>query len=38
MIRSGRQTIVRLLNVNEWMATFFQLVEQLRPAKYARRE
>ena len=36
--RSGRQTIVRLLNVNDWTATFFQLVEQLRPAKYAHRE
>jgi len=38
IIRSGRQTIVRLLNVNEWTATFFQLVEQLRPAKSVRRE
>jgi len=38
IVRSGRQTIVRLLNVNDWTATFFQLVEQLRPAKYARRE
>ena len=38
IIRSGRQTIVRLLNVNDWTATFFRLVEKLRPAKYARRE
>ena len=38
IVRSGRQTIVRLLNVNEWTPTFFRLVEQLRPAKYARRE
>jgi len=38
IVRSGRQTIVRLLNVNDWTATFFQLTEQLRPAKYARRE
>ena len=38
IVRSGRQTIVRLLNMNDWTATFFQLVEQLRPAKYARRE
>jgi hypothetical protein len=33
IVRSGRQTIVRLLNVNDWTATFFQLVEQLRPAR-----
>jgi len=33
VIRSGRQTIVRLLNVNDWTATFFQLAEQLRPAR-----
>ncbi|MDR1493167.1 MAG: IS1380 family transposase [Planctomycetaceae bacterium] len=33
VIRSGRQTIVRFLNVNDWTATFFQLVEQLKPAK-----
>ena len=38
IVRSGRQTIVRLLNVNDWTATFFQLVEQLRPAKHARGE
>ena len=38
IIRSGRQTIVRLLNVNDWTATFFRLVEKLRPVKYARRE
>ena len=33
IVRSGRQTIVRLLNVNDWTATFFQLLEQLRPAR-----
>jgi len=38
IIRSGRQTIVRLLNVNDWTATFFRLVEKLRPARHARRE
>jgi hypothetical protein len=38
IVRSGRQTIVRLLNVNDWTATFFRLVETLRPARYARRE
>jgi len=38
IIHSGRQTIVRLLSVNDWTATFFRLVEKLRPVKYARRE
>jgi len=38
IVRSGRQTIVRLLNVNDWTATFFQLTGQLRPARHARRE
>ena len=38
IIRSGRQTIVRLLNMNDWTATFFQLTEQLRPVRYVRRE
>jgi Transposase DDE domain. len=32
VIHSGRQTIVRLLNGNNWTATFFQLVKQLKPA------
>lgn len=38
VIRSGRQTVVRFLNVNDWTATFFQLVERLRPARCVRRE
>ena len=38
VIRSGRQTVVRFLNVNDWTATFFQLVEQLRTARCVRRE
>jgi len=38
IVRSGRQTIVRLLNVNDWTATFFQLTEQLRPVRYSQRE
>ena len=35
IICSGRQTIVRLLNVNDWTATFFRLTEQPRPVRYA---
>jgi hypothetical protein len=38
VIRSGRQTVVRFLNVNDWTSTLFQLVEQLRTAKHVRRE
>ena len=38
IVRSGRQTIVRLLNVNDWTATFFRLVETLRPARHVRRK
>ena len=38
IVRSGRQTIVRLLNVNDWTATFFRLAETLRPARHVRRE
>jgi hypothetical protein len=29
IFRSGRRTVVRLLNVNEWTSTFFCLVDQL---------
>ena len=38
VIRSGRQTIVRFLNVNDWTATFFRLAEQLRHARHVQRE
>jgi hypothetical protein len=38
ILRSGRQTVVRLLNINDWTATFFRLADQLRPAKKVLRE
>jgi hypothetical protein len=38
VLTSGRQTIVRFLNVNDWTATFFRLVETLRPTRRIRRE
>jgi hypothetical protein len=38
IVRSGRQTIVRLLNVNDWTATFFRWAELLRPTRCVRRE
>jgi len=38
ILRSGRQTVVRLLNVNEWMATFFRLASQICPRKKILRE
>jgi hypothetical protein len=37
IIRTGRQTIVRLLNINDYTSTFFQLANTLRP-RYTRRE
>jgi hypothetical protein len=30
ILHSGRQVVVRLLNVNDWTATFFRLVDQFR--------
>ena len=38
ILRSGGQTVVRLLNINDWTATFFRLADQLRPAKKVLRE
>jgi hypothetical protein len=38
ILRSGRQTVVRLLNINDWTATFFRLADQLRPSKKVLRE
>jgi hypothetical protein len=37
IIRTGRQTTIRLLNINSWTPTFFRLADQLRP-RYVRRE
>ena len=31
IIRTGRQTIVRLLNINDYTPTFFRLAARLRP-------
>ena len=28
ILRSGRQTVVRLLNINDWTSTFFRLADQ----------
>jgi hypothetical protein len=36
VIRSGRQTIIRLLNVNTWTTTFFRLYELLRRRRIQR--
>jgi hypothetical protein len=33
VLRSGRQTVVRLLNMNEWSATFFRLASELCPMR-----
>jgi len=38
ILRSGRQTVVRLLNVNEWTATFFRLANQICSRKKILRE
>jgi len=38
VLRSGRQTVVRLLSVNDWTSTFFQLARSLRPVPVVRRE
>ena len=37
IIRSGRQTTIRFLNMNSWTPTFFRLADSLRP-RYSRRE
>lgn len=38
ILRSGRRTIVRFLNVNGWAQTFFDLVEQLKFGCHSQRE
>jgi hypothetical protein len=38
ILRSGGQTIVRLLNINDWTATFFRLADQLRLTRKVLRE
>jgi hypothetical protein len=38
IIWSGRQTIVRFLNINDWTPTFFRLYESLRYFRRVRRE
>jgi hypothetical protein len=35
---SGRQVVVRLLNMNDWTATFFRLVDKVRIIRNVRRE
>jgi hypothetical protein len=33
ILQSGRRTVVRLLNINDWTATFFRLASQLCPVR-----
>ena len=38
VLQSGRRVVVRLLNVNDWTETFFDLVERFKSLRLARRE
>ena len=38
VLQSGRRVVVRLLNVNDWTGTFFDLVDRFKSLRLARRE
>ena len=38
VLKSGRQVVVRLLNINSWTDMFFRIVDQVRSVRHVRRE
>jgi hypothetical protein len=38
VLQSGRRVVIRLLNVNDWTETFFELVDRLKSLRMVRRE